>query len=166
MLPTSSCETRRGGRALLVERFDRTTTGGRRRVVSALTVLGLTRFPEGRYATYANLAHKIRAEFSNPAATLRELFRRIAFNMLCANTDDNGRITLTHRLRTAPTRRNPYRRAGGPQRQDWAGSGSDSTVTVPTVPSTSIMAPCGIRFEASVADTTQGMPSSRLTMMA
>ena len=80
-----------GRRALLVERFDRTATGGRRRVVSALTVLGLTPFPEGRYATYANLTHKIRAEFSNPAATLRELFGRIAFNMLCGNTDDHGR---------------------------------------------------------------------------
>jgi serine/threonine-protein kinase HipA len=41
-----------GRRALLVERFDRDDHGHRRRVVSALTVLGLTSFPEGRYATY------------------------------------------------------------------------------------------------------------------
>lgn len=80
-----------GRKALLVERFDRTATGSRRRVVSALTILGLTPFPEGRYATYADLTHEIRAQFANPAATLRELFGRIAFNMMSGNTDDHGR---------------------------------------------------------------------------
>jgi serine/threonine-protein kinase HipA len=77
--------------ALLVERFDRTSSGHRRRLVSALTILGLTSFPEGRYATYADLTHRIRASFANPTETLRELFGRIAFNMLCGNTDDHGR---------------------------------------------------------------------------
>ncbi len=60
-------------------------------MVSALTVLGLTSFPEGRYATYIDLAHCIRARFTDAEATLRELFGRIAFNILCGNTDDHGR---------------------------------------------------------------------------
>ena len=80
-----------GRRALLVERFDRTATGQRRRMVSALTILGLTAFPEGRYATYRDLTHHIRRDFSDPTNTLRELFGRIAFNILCGNTDDHGR---------------------------------------------------------------------------
>lgn len=80
-----------GRHALLVERFDRTTEGHRRRLVSALTILGLSSFPEGRYATYANVAHQIRAQFADPEATLRELFGRITFNMMCGNTDDHAR---------------------------------------------------------------------------
>lgn len=80
-----------GRRALLVERFDRDLEGHRRRVVSALTMLGLTTFPEGRYATYVDLAHKIRELCVHPDATLRELYARIAFNILCGNTDDHGR---------------------------------------------------------------------------
>jgi serine/threonine-protein kinase HipA len=84
--------TKTSGRyALLVERFDRTPEGHRRRLVSALTILGLTSFPEGRYATYTDLTHRIRGGFDNPTAALRELFGRIAFNMLCGNTDDHGR---------------------------------------------------------------------------
>ena len=77
--------------ALLVERFDRTAGGHRRRMVSALTILGFNTFPDGRYATYAGLAHQIRAQFVDPDATLRELFSRISFNILCGNTDDHGR---------------------------------------------------------------------------
>ncbi len=84
--------TRAAGRyALLVERFDRGSTLDRRRVVSALTVLGLTTFPGGRYATYSDLAHQIRARFVHSDDTLRELFARIAFNILSGNTDDHGR---------------------------------------------------------------------------
>jgi serine/threonine-protein kinase HipA len=60
-------------------------------MISALTILGLTPYPEGRFATYADLTHQIRAHFAAPSDTLRELFGRIAFNMLCGNTDDHGR---------------------------------------------------------------------------
>jgi serine/threonine-protein kinase HipA len=75
---------------LLVERFDRRGEGGRLAVVSALTILGLgeTGVTEG---SYAQLAHVIRARFSDPVATLRELFARITFNILCSNTDDHAR---------------------------------------------------------------------------
>jgi serine/threonine-protein kinase HipA len=76
---------------LLVERFDRPGNGHRRRVVSALTVLGLTTFPGGRYATYSALADTVRQSFVQPDATLRELFARVSFNILCGNTDDHGR---------------------------------------------------------------------------
>jgi serine/threonine-protein kinase HipA len=84
--------TRAAGRhALLVDRFDRDATGARRRMVSALTVLGLAPFPEGRYATYVDIAHKVREYSRHPDATLRELYARIVFNVLCSNTDDHGR---------------------------------------------------------------------------
>jgi len=94
-----------GRRALLVERFDRTAVGHRRRMVSALTIIGLTAFPEGRYATYRDLTHHIRRDFANPTDTLRELFGRIAFNILCGNTDDHGRnhaAFVGHELQLTP----------------------------------------------------------------
>ena len=80
-----------GRPALLVERFDRPGPGQRRMMVSALTVLGLNTYPGGRYATYCDLADRIRQSFSHSDATLRELFARISFNILCGNTDDHGR---------------------------------------------------------------------------
>ncbi len=78
---------------LLVERFDRVPVGGgwqRRAVVSALTLLELDELM-ARYASYEDLAEIIRHRFSDPAATLRELFGRLVFNVLCGNTDDHAR---------------------------------------------------------------------------
>ncbi|HQU26217.1 MAG TPA: type II toxin-antitoxin system HipA family toxin [Acidimicrobiales bacterium] len=98
---------------LLVERFDR-DAGGRRAVVSALTVLGLGEM-EGRYASYADLAEQIRARFTEPRSTLRELFGRITFNILVSNTDDHAKnhaafwdgsmLTLTPAYDVTPQRR-------------------------------------------------------------
>ena len=83
--------TRAAGRyALLVDRFDR-DGDVRRRAVSALSILGLTAFPGGRYATYVDLADEVRRQFVLADETLRELFARIAFNILCGNTDDHAR---------------------------------------------------------------------------
>lgn len=80
-----------GRDVLLVERFDRTTTPGERRmIVSALTILGLDEM-FARYATYADLADAIRVGFAEPDATLRELFARIVFNVCIGNTDDHAR---------------------------------------------------------------------------
>ncbi len=87
-----------GRDVLLVERFDRPGTTGslpgavgqRTPVVSALTILGLDEM-HGRYATYHGLADIIRARFTDPAATLRELFGRIVFNIAVSNTDDHAR---------------------------------------------------------------------------
>lgn len=76
---------------LLVERFDRTHHATRRRLlVSALTMLGLDEMM-GRYATYYDLADLIRRRFTAPAATLRELFSRIVFNICVGNIDDHAR---------------------------------------------------------------------------
>ena len=78
---------------LLVERFDRQYTHdgwARRAMVSALTILGLDDML-ARYASYETLADIIRHRFANPRDTLRELFSRLAFNVLCGNTDDHAR---------------------------------------------------------------------------
>jgi serine/threonine-protein kinase HipA len=91
-----------GKDVLLVERFDRPPEGGRRALVSALTILGLDEWG-GRYASYEDLADRIRERFTEPSATLRELFSRLVFNILVGNTDDHARnhaafwdgITLT-----------------------------------------------------------------------
>ncbi len=78
---------------LLVERFDRLPTAGgwqRRSIVSALTLLELDEMM-ARYASYEDLAEIIRHRFTDPSATLRELFARLVFNILCGNTDDHAR---------------------------------------------------------------------------
>ena len=82
-----------GKDVLLVERFDRVKTDGawqRKLMVSALTMLGLDEMM-ARYASYQDLAEVIRHRFTNPSASLRELFARIVFNILCGNTDDHAR---------------------------------------------------------------------------
>ena len=79
-----------GKDVLLVERFDRPSSGGRRALVSALTILGLDEWG-GRYASYEALADEVRARFTEPRATLRELFSRLTFNVLAGNTDDHAR---------------------------------------------------------------------------
>ncbi len=75
---------------LLIERFDRPGDGRRRQLVSALTILGLSEVA-ARCASYASLADEIRARFTAPARTLRELLARIVFNVLAGNTDDHPR---------------------------------------------------------------------------
>lgn len=44
-----------------------------------------------RYASYEDLAEIIRHRFAEPRQTLRELFSRLVFNILCGNTDDHAR---------------------------------------------------------------------------
>lgn len=82
-----------GKDVLLVERFDRNSTDNgwqRRSMVSALTLFGLDEMM-ARYASYEDLAEIIRHRFTAPKATLRELFGRLVFNILCGNTDDHAR---------------------------------------------------------------------------
>lgn len=82
-----------GKDVLLVERFDRepAADGWRRKaMVSALTLFGLDEMM-ARYASYQTLAEIIRHRFTDSAATLEELFRRLVFNILCGNTDDHAR---------------------------------------------------------------------------
>lgn len=79
--------------ALLIERFDRIKTDKgwtRRAMVSALTMLELDEMM-ARYASYEDLAEIIRHRFSDHKNTLKELYGRICFNILCGNTDDHAR---------------------------------------------------------------------------
>ncbi len=78
---------------LLIERFDRKKVKGgwqRQSMVSALTLLGLDDMM-ARYASYETLAEIIRHKFTAPSDTLKELFSRLIFNILCGNTDDHAR---------------------------------------------------------------------------
>lgn len=82
-----------GKDVLLIERFDRIKSEDgwqRRAMVSALTMLGLDEMM-ARYASYEDLAEIIRHRFTEPKETLRELYGRIVFNILCGNTDDHAR---------------------------------------------------------------------------
>lgn len=82
-----------GKDVLLVERFDRKATPEgwhRKAIVSALTLLELDELM-ARYASYEKLAEIIRHRFTQPKQTLRELFSRLTFNILCGNTDDHAR---------------------------------------------------------------------------
>lgn len=82
-----------GKDVLLVERFDRekAADGWRRRaMVSALTLLELDEMM-ARYASYEDLATIIRHRFRAPKQTLKQLFSRMLFNVLCGNTDDHAR---------------------------------------------------------------------------
>ncbi len=78
---------------LLIKRFDREkkTSGWQRKIVlSSLTLLGLDEIM-ARYASYTQLAELIRTRFVEPKKTLKELFSRMVFNILCGNTDDHAR---------------------------------------------------------------------------
>lgn len=107
-----------GKDVLLIERFDRqkTETGwSRKMLVSALTILGLDELMAA-HASYTELAEIVRARFSNPTQTLRELFARMTFNVLVGNTDDHARnhaafwngtqLTLTPAYDICPQSRN------------------------------------------------------------
>lgn len=78
---------------VLAERFDRKKAKDgwhRRAMVSALTLLELDEMM-ARYASYEDLATIIRHRFTEPTRTLKELFSRMLFNVLCGNTDDHAR---------------------------------------------------------------------------
>ena len=78
---------------LLIERFDREPKDDkwtRKAMVSALTLFALDDMM-ARYASYETLSEIIRHRFTNPKATLKELFYRLVFNILCGNTDDHAR---------------------------------------------------------------------------
>ena len=78
---------------LLIERFDRQYNDAgwqRRSMLSALTLLGLDEMM-ARYASYEDFAELIRHKFTDVSETLKELFSRLVFNILCGNTDDHAR---------------------------------------------------------------------------
>jgi serine/threonine-protein kinase HipA len=88
-----SLERAAGKDVLLIERFDRQKADDgwqRHAMVSALTLLELDELM-ARYASYEDLATIIRHRFVSPKQTLKELFARMVFNILCGNTDDHAR---------------------------------------------------------------------------
>jgi serine/threonine-protein kinase HipA len=128
-----------GKEVLLIERFDREKTKSgwhRRLMVSALTMLELDEMM-ARYASYEELATVIRHRFTEPKATLKELFARIVFNILCGNTDDHARnhcafwdgkdLTLTPAYDICP-----QARAGGEATQAMLITGDDRAAKIAT----------------------------------
>lgn len=87
--PRSLVTSSLGKDVLLVERFDRTPQGGRRILVSGLTMLGLDEM-EARYATYPDLLDVLRRDGADPNIGKR-LFERIVFNIAIGNNDDHAR---------------------------------------------------------------------------
>jgi serine/threonine-protein kinase HipA len=77
----------------LIERFDRVTVGNQLRrlpYASALTMLEAHEIAAHEYS-YRDLVNVVRRFGSKPDDDLRELFRRMAFNILVGNDDDHLR---------------------------------------------------------------------------
>ena len=82
-----------GKDVLLIERFDRIWKNSvwlRKAQISALTLFGLDEMM-ARYASYETFTEIIRHRFTNPRESLKEVFSRLVFNILCGNTDDHAR---------------------------------------------------------------------------
>lgn len=89
-VPESKVTRSLGRDALLVRRFDRTSDGGRRHVVSGLTMAQEDEM-HARYVTYPGILDVLREHGSKPETVGSELFDRIVFNMAISNTDDHAR---------------------------------------------------------------------------
>jgi serine/threonine-protein kinase HipA len=74
---------------LLLGRFDRTPANGRIPYMSAMTALDAT--DHGEQRSYLELADVLRQQGSMPQSDLKQLWRRIVFNILVSNTDDHLR---------------------------------------------------------------------------
>jgi serine/threonine-protein kinase HipA len=74
---------------LLLSRFDRTTSDTRIPFISAMTALDAT--DHGEQRSYLDLVDVLRQHGAQPEADLRQLWRRITFNILVSNTDDHLR---------------------------------------------------------------------------
>jgi serine/threonine-protein kinase HipA len=70
----------------LIERFDRTTNQQRIPYLSAASFLLAERHEE---RSYAELAEVMRQRCAQPTEDVRELWRRLVFNLLITNTDDH-----------------------------------------------------------------------------
>lgn len=74
---------------LMMVRFDRVDAGVRVPFMSAMSALGAHDHEPGR--SYLEIADVIRQESDRPTTDLRELWRRVVFNILVSNTDDHLR---------------------------------------------------------------------------
>jgi serine/threonine-protein kinase HipA len=92
-VPETDFETVLGRDIFLIRRFDRLIGGNPLRRVpfaSSLTMLEAHEIAAHRYS-YRDLAEVLRRFGSDPRHDLRELFRRMAFNILVGNDDDHLR---------------------------------------------------------------------------
>jgi len=83
-----------GGRyhALLSKRFDRTADGRRIHFASAMTLLGLTDGSDAQTGNgYLDIVDFILQNCCQVEDNLRQLYRRVAFNIAIGNTDDHFR---------------------------------------------------------------------------
>jgi hypothetical protein len=93
LTPEATVETVAGKDVLLIERFDRATSlAGTRRLqrLSALTLLDLDD-TGARLASYPALAELLRRHARDGTGDARQLFRRMAFNVLIGNADDHAK---------------------------------------------------------------------------
>jgi serine/threonine-protein kinase HipA len=80
-----------GRDALLIERFDRPSSGQRRMMVSGLTLLGLDDVLGARYSSYPEILNVLRRMARSGEYLGRALFERVVFNVAIGNTDDHAR---------------------------------------------------------------------------
>ena len=92
---TSVMETGKKYHALLSRRFDRTAEGRRRHFASAMTLLGLTDGCDAKTGNgYLDIVDFILQSCCDVEENLRQLYRRVAFNIAIGNSDDHFRQTF------------------------------------------------------------------------
>lgn len=92
-VPKATCNKySKNGTTFLVQRFDRTANGKRKHFISAMTILGKTDGAGDDTGTsYLDIATCIQQFGSSPSTDLKELWKRIVFNIAVTNTDDHLR---------------------------------------------------------------------------
>jgi serine/threonine-protein kinase HipA len=89
---TSIIETGGKSHTLLSKRFDRTADGKRRHFASAMTLLGLTDGCDAKSGNgYLDIVDFILQNCCDVEDNLRQLYRRVAFNIAIGNSDDHFR---------------------------------------------------------------------------
>lgn len=89
---TSVIETGKKYHALLSKRFDRTFEGRRKHFASAMTLLGLTDGCDAKSGNgYLDIVDFILQNCCDVEQNLRQLYRRVAFNIAIGNSDDHFR---------------------------------------------------------------------------
>jgi serine/threonine-protein kinase HipA len=88
VVPDSELVTAADRHVLVVDRFDRTTAGERIAYASAMTMLGAQDHDQ---RSYLEIAEVIETQSPAASAELEQLWRRIAFSVAIANTDDHLR---------------------------------------------------------------------------
>jgi serine/threonine-protein kinase HipA len=89
---TNTIETGVKYHALLSKRFDRTTDGKRKHFASAMTLLGLTDGCDVKTGNgYLDIVDFILQNCCDVEDNLRQLYRRVAFNIAIGNSDDHFR---------------------------------------------------------------------------